>query len=259
MQEGPFQERGSGAARPFWERRDFLLALILVSALPLLWPDVPPLLDLPGHMGRYRVQLDLATAPDLQQYFGFQWAVIGNLGVDLLVQALAPLLGLETAVKLIVIAIPPLTVGGLLWVAYEVHGRIPPTRPVRGAVRVQFPLPVRLRQFRSGHGAGAERLRLLAAARPARPCLAARLPVPADLDAALGGPRLRLGDIGRARFLGRTGPPARPRPPLPRRRLPCRNPLPGAAAADRADAALAQRSRRARPPAGSTGRASSTG
>jgi hypothetical protein len=127
MHEGPFQERGSGAARPFWERRDFILALILISALPLLWPDVPPLLDLPGHIGRYRVQLDLGTAPDLQQYFGFEWAVIGNLGVDLLVQALAPLLGLEATVKLIVVAIPPLTVGGLLWVAYEVHGRIPPS------------------------------------------------------------------------------------------------------------------------------------
>ena len=48
------------APRAFWERRDFVLAIILLSVLPLLWPDVPPLLDLPGHMGRYRVQLDLA-------------------------------------------------------------------------------------------------------------------------------------------------------------------------------------------------------
>ena len=69
MQEGQFPKRGDGETRPFWERRDFVLALILLSALPLLWPDVPPLLDLPGHMGRYRVQLDLATSPDLQQYY----------------------------------------------------------------------------------------------------------------------------------------------------------------------------------------------
>ena len=67
-----------------------MLALVLLSCVPLLWPDVPPLTDLPGHMGRYRVQLDLATSPDLQQYFGFDWQVIGNLGVDLLVEALAP-------------------------------------------------------------------------------------------------------------------------------------------------------------------------
>jgi hypothetical protein len=40
---------------------------------------------------------------------------------------LGQLLGLEPAVKLIVIAIPPLTAIGFLWVAREVHGRIPPT------------------------------------------------------------------------------------------------------------------------------------
>jgi hypothetical protein len=40
---------------------------------------------------------------------------------------LAPLIGLEPAVKLIVLSVPPLTVAGFLWVAREVHGRIPPT------------------------------------------------------------------------------------------------------------------------------------
>jgi hypothetical protein len=115
------------APRAFWERRDFVLAMILLSVLPLLWPDVPPLLDLPGHMGRYRVQLDLAASPDLQQFYGFHWQLIGNLGIDLLVVVLEPLFGLETAVKLVVLTIPALTAGGLLWVAYEVHGRVPPT------------------------------------------------------------------------------------------------------------------------------------
>ena len=111
----------------WWESRLFLAAVVLLSASPLLWPDVPPLLDLPGHMGRYRVQLDLATSPDLQQYYGFYWQLIGNLGVDLLVEVLAPLIGLEASVKLVVITIPMLTVLGLLWVAREVHGRVPPT------------------------------------------------------------------------------------------------------------------------------------
>jgi hypothetical protein len=92
-----------------------------------LWPEIPPLVDLPGHMGRYRVQLDLASSPTLQQYYSFQWGLIGNLGVDLLVIPLSKLMPLEAAVKLIVVAIPPLTVAGFLWVAREVHGRIPPT------------------------------------------------------------------------------------------------------------------------------------
>ncbi|MFN3943689.1 MAG: hypothetical protein ACK4K7_02010 [Allosphingosinicella sp.] len=111
----------------WWEQRWFVLALVLLSAVPLLLPDVPPLLDLPGHMGRYRVQLDLADTPALQQFFAFEWALIGNLGVDILVELLAPLIGLEPAVKLIVLSIPPLTVAGFLWVAREVHGEVTPT------------------------------------------------------------------------------------------------------------------------------------
>jgi hypothetical protein len=104
-----------------------LAALVVASALPLFWPDVPPLLDLPGHIGRYRVQLDIGSSPVLQSYYEFKWALIGNLGVDILVQWLAPLIGLEPAVKLIVLLIPALAAAGLLWVAFEVHGRVPPT------------------------------------------------------------------------------------------------------------------------------------
>ncbi len=110
-----------------WDNRLFLLAIILFSTLPLLWPDVPPLTDLPGHMGRYKVQLEIDRSPFLARFYGFEWALIGNLGVDLLVIPLAKIFGLELAVKLIVVSIPALTVGGFLWVAREVHGRVPPT------------------------------------------------------------------------------------------------------------------------------------
>jgi hypothetical protein len=111
----------------WWERRWFLAFLVAVSTVPLLWPHTPPLVDVPGHMGRFRVQLDLANSESLQRYFEFHWALVGNLGTDLLVEWLGPIFGLELAVKLIVIAIPPLTVLGLIWVAREIHGRVPPT------------------------------------------------------------------------------------------------------------------------------------
>src|SRR3546814_7395813 len=45
----------------------------------------------------------------------------------LLVEPLGRLFGIELAVKLIVMTIPALTVSGLLWVAREVHGRVPAT------------------------------------------------------------------------------------------------------------------------------------
>ena len=65
--------------RPWWEGRPFLAALILVSMVPLIYPPVPPLVDLLGHMGRYRVQLDLDQSPIFQRYYHFEWALIGNL------------------------------------------------------------------------------------------------------------------------------------------------------------------------------------
>jgi hypothetical protein len=120
-------EAGSNEPPAWWESRWLLLALIVASTIPLLYPPVPPLVDLLGHMGRYRVELDVSHSAWLQQYYGFRWAAIGNLGVDILVKLLGPLIGLEPAIKLIVLIIPPLTVAGFLWVAREVHGRIPPT------------------------------------------------------------------------------------------------------------------------------------
>src|SRR4030095_2171590 len=87
----------------------------------------PPLVDIGGHMGRYKVAVDLAGSPILQQWFSFRWLPIGNLGGGLLVGALGKLIGVEAATKLVVMSIPPMTVAGMLWVAREVHNRLPPT------------------------------------------------------------------------------------------------------------------------------------
>ena len=117
----------TGERPHWWQTRWFVAVMALVAAIPLLWPDIPPLVDLPGHMGRYRVQIDGGAHPWLGEWYAFNWSLIGNLGIDLLIVPLAPLFGLEGTVKLIVITIPVLTVTGLLWIAREVHGRIPAT------------------------------------------------------------------------------------------------------------------------------------
>ena len=114
-------------ARHWWESPWFLAVVVAATMVPLLYPPIPPLVDLFGHMGRYRVELDLGHSPWLRQYFDYHWAAIGNLGVDILVLLLGPIVGLEPAVKLIVLLIPPLTAIGFLWVSREVHGRVPPS------------------------------------------------------------------------------------------------------------------------------------
>lgn len=118
---------GSSADRNWWSSIYYVLALLILMAVPLLWPHFPPLNDVPAHMGRYRVQAGTAGAPTLSDIFSIQWMPVGNLGVDILVHLLQPLFGVELATKLVVISIPVLTAAGMLFIAAEAHGRIPPT------------------------------------------------------------------------------------------------------------------------------------
>ena len=123
----------------WWTTRSFALLLVLLTAVPLLWPGTAPLIDLPGHMARYRVELGIHNSAPLARYYGFEWALMGNLGVDLLVVPLAPILGLELAVKLIVLAIPVMTAAGLLLIAREEHGALPPSAAFALPLAYGFP------------------------------------------------------------------------------------------------------------------------
>ena len=113
--------------RAWWEHPALVAVALLLCALPLAWPNLPPLTDLPGHLGRYHVREAIEHSPVLQSFYRYEWRLIGNLGVDLLVIPLSALLGLEPATRLVAMAIPVLTAAGFLWTAREVHGRLPPT------------------------------------------------------------------------------------------------------------------------------------
>ncbi|WP_374944764.1 hypothetical protein [Sphingomonas sp.] len=110
--------------RSWWQTRGFVALVLLATAIPLLWPTIPPLIDLPGHMARYRVML--GDDPGLARWYAFAWKPIGYLGVDLLVLAVAPVLGLELTVKLVAILIPVVTAAGMFWLSREAHGRVQP-------------------------------------------------------------------------------------------------------------------------------------
>lgn len=117
----------SGQQSPWWQRRSCLAALIILFALPFAIGDFPPLIDLPAHMARYHVGANLAESRDLARYFTFAWRFLPNLGVDLPVIALAPLIGVEPATRLVVSLIPALAAAGMLGIARAAHGRLPAT------------------------------------------------------------------------------------------------------------------------------------
>lgn len=107
----------------WWQRRPVALAAIVLATVPLLYPAIPPLTDMLGHIGGYRILAEAGRAP-LAQHYAVHWAWIGNLGVEGLVLALHPLLDVEPAAHLVVAMIPALTVAAMLWVSREAHGRV---------------------------------------------------------------------------------------------------------------------------------------
>jgi hypothetical protein len=123
----------------WWNSRWFLLLLVLIAAVPLILPITPPLTDLPEHMGRYRIQLSDPSSPLRSQYFDFHWAFIANLGFDLAIVPMSALFGLELGTKLLVIALVVATAAGMLWIAAEAHGRVPPTAIFALPIAYSFP------------------------------------------------------------------------------------------------------------------------
>ena len=101
-----------------------IAAIILLALVPLMWIEVPPMVDMLGHIGRYSIQTGIEDHPWLKQYFAFHWHVIGNLGADILIQLLAPVFGVEASVRIIVLLAQALAASSILLLCRQVHGRI---------------------------------------------------------------------------------------------------------------------------------------
>jgi len=84
----------------FWTLFGLFLAF---SSLPVLWTEVPPLLDYPNHLARLYLLSDERAAEQLRQYYVIDWQVVPNLAMDLLVPLLARLMPLSAAMKLFII------------------------------------------------------------------------------------------------------------------------------------------------------------
>jgi len=114
----------TGGRLPFWATGWFWLVLALLSTAPFVFTPLPPIPDFFSHMGRYHVMNHGGQSAYLSKYYAFQWHVIGNLGVDLVMVPMGRLLPTEMAATLVVAAIPPLTILGIYAVAKAVWGRI---------------------------------------------------------------------------------------------------------------------------------------
>lgn len=122
---GPARRPGWLSAEP-GQREMWGLGLILtlLSGLPFLTSWYPQMVDYPAHLARFHIMLSRDASPFLQQYYGFDWRWMGNLGADILIQPLASVMPLERAGWLIAALLPLITGLAILTVEWTLRKRI---------------------------------------------------------------------------------------------------------------------------------------
>ncbi|WP_218151513.1 hypothetical protein [Novosphingobium sp. CF614] len=113
--------------RSGWAAARWWPLLVVLAVVPLLYPAVPPLTDLPAHMSRIMVQMDDGRSADITRWYGFEWNLIPNLGTDLLAWVIEPLLGLEPTMKAIAMLVVAMQAAGYLLLSRAAHGRVTAT------------------------------------------------------------------------------------------------------------------------------------
>ncbi|MDR3536006.1 MAG: hypothetical protein P4L71_05860 [Acetobacteraceae bacterium] len=102
--------------------RAVLVGVCILLIAPLLLVDVPPLADYPNHLARMVVLANPAD-PDLVRFYAPHWAIIPDLGIDIVVPPLLHLLPVHVAGRLVLAVIVLLPVLGTVAYSRAVFGR----------------------------------------------------------------------------------------------------------------------------------------
>jgi len=113
--------------RQWWTSPGLWVVIALATTIPFFVANIPPLTDLPNHTARYYVFLNIDRSPFLQANYEVHWRLIGNLGTDIIVRVIGPMLGAELATRIAVGIIPPLTVAGIYSVSRALNGKVTPS------------------------------------------------------------------------------------------------------------------------------------
>lgn len=99
------------------------VGLFLVVALPLLWVDLPPLVDYPNHLARMHILARWDESAWLQSYYAINWRPLPNLAMDLIVPQLVRFMPLAAAGKVFLLLVFLLLAGGPLLLHRVLFGR----------------------------------------------------------------------------------------------------------------------------------------
>jgi hypothetical protein len=111
---------GHLSARWFWA---LFLGLFVVTALPVLRAELPPIVDYPNHLARMHVLMEQPRSGALQRYYEIRWRPLPNLAMDLAVPLLARVMPLEWAGKIFILICLALLSGGVALLHRAAAGR----------------------------------------------------------------------------------------------------------------------------------------
>jgi hypothetical protein len=99
------------------------IILLCIALIPLSLVHIPPLVDYPNHMARMQILADDGHSEYLSRYYRIRWDILPNLAIDVLVPALARLVGIEVAGKIFIGLTLFLLSGGVIALHYALHER----------------------------------------------------------------------------------------------------------------------------------------
>lgn len=103
-------------------RAPFMITICILLIVPFLLVRIPPLTDLPGHMGGAAVAA-YSGDPAFARLLSFRWFPVPNLGTDLIVAALQPAIGITRAYWFAALLIPLSLSAGIFMLARVLNPR----------------------------------------------------------------------------------------------------------------------------------------
>lgn len=131
----------------WWESPYLWMAIAAATLIPSAIAQMIPLTDVPNHIARFHVFLNYEQTPVFQEFYNLQWHLVGNLGVDILVRLIGPFLGAELSARLVIAAIPPLTIAGIYALSRAFNGRVSPAALLATPLAFNWPLNIGLINF----------------------------------------------------------------------------------------------------------------
>ncbi len=122
--EGSSAPRGPAFSRP--AIAGLFVALMALTAVPILLHPLPPLSDYVNHLARMHVIATINSDPDLARYYEIDWQVIPNLMMDLIVPQFERLMNVYLAGQLYTLLSFVLIVSGTLALHRRLFGRWSP-------------------------------------------------------------------------------------------------------------------------------------